>query len=182
MSEFCLKNTIELQFPAAKIPLLRLNISKIREIDARDINEFYAVSTFLDHRTSMLKLVPPQKIQDLISACYWHIKVQQEKFFKRASKLFDVYEKWKKESEKITSQYLNTKESLMQAYNKQKQIEKTLDKRYFTELRALDRVPQIDLITEVYKLLRKIELQVTTKRLENMINDFNTKAHRNTLS
>jgi hypothetical protein len=182
LSEFCLRQEIENKFPTAKVPFIRINISKNKETDFKDINELYAVSSFLDPRTSLLKLVSPEKIQDLISSCFWLIKTQQEKFHKRASRLFGVYDKWKKESDTITAQYLQNKDSLISAHNRQKQIEKTLDKRYFTELRALDRVPQIDMIDEVYKILKRIHVHVSMNRLENMINDFNAKIHRNTLS
>jgi hypothetical protein len=51
-----------------------------------------------------------------------------------------------------------------------------------SELRALDRVPQIDLVNEVHKMLNTIHESAISKRIENMVDEYNAKEHKNSLS
>ena len=175
-SELCIKQYINQIYPAAKIPTLRLPAPKKKFIDPHDINEFYYVSSLLDEKSQLIKSIESDKIQEAIQICYLHIRLQRKKFFKRANYLFENYDEWKKKTELIISEYLKQKDLTESLVKKRKMLKKELDPKYFTEMRALDRIPQVDLCNEVNKLLMDINSRIKDQKIDLMLREFVDKA------
>jgi len=175
-SELCIKQYMNQVYPAAKIPTLRLPAPKKKFIDPHDINEFYFVSSLLDEKSQLIKSIEPNMIQEAIQICHMHIRIQRSKFFKRANNLFENYDEWKKKTELIISEFLKQKDLTESLVKKRKLLKKELDPKFFTEMRALDRIPQVDLWKEVNKLLKDINVRIKDQKIDLMLREFVGKA------
>ncbi len=175
-SELCIKHYLSQAYPSAKVPALRLSIPKKKLLDPHDLNEFYYISSLLDEKSQLIKSIENDRIQDGIKTCYVHIKIQREKFFKRANNLLESYDEWKKRSELIVSEFLKHKDLNEILVKKRKLLKKEVDPKYFTELRALDRIPQVDLCNEVNKILKEISAKSKEQKIDLMLREFIDKA------
>jgi len=164
------------EYPAAKIPILKLSVPKRKCPDLHDINEFYYLSSLLDDKSPSIKAAQPEKIQEAIQICNIHIRIQRNKFFKRANGLFEDFEDWKKKTQLIISEYLKQRDTVEGLQKKRLLLKKELDKKYFTEMRALDRIPQVDLCNEVNKILAEINAKIKSQRVDLMLKEFVDKA------
>ena len=155
---------------------MRLSVPKKKFLDPNDINEFYYVSSLLDEKSPFIKSIDTDKIQEAIQICYVHIRLQRNKFFKKANNLFESYDEWKKKTEVIISEFLKQKDLSESLLKKRKLLKKELDPKYFTEMRALDRIPQVDLCNEVNKLMKDINSRIKDKKIDLMLREFLEKA------
>jgi len=176
LSELCLKYQLNHEFPAAKIPILKLSVPKRKCLDPHDINEFYYLSSLLDDKSPSIKAAQPEKILEASQICNIHIRIQRNKFFKRATSLFEDFDDWKKKTELIISEYLKQKDDVEGLQKKRLQLKKEMDKKYFSEMRALDRIPQVDLCNEVNKILAEINTRIKSQRIDLMLKEFIDKA------
>ena len=67
------------------------------------------------------------------------------------SAAFENDQNWKKQADSINSQFYQQKEALEEIEMKRRKVAATFDKKLLSELRALDRIPQIDLINEIFE-------------------------------
>ena len=147
-----------------------------------DINEIYIFNSFQDEKSSILKTFKVNDIQWCEKAIYIQIKIQQEKFFKKMKKFIDSYEQWRKKSDLVTGEYYNNKEALVTATNKRIMLAKTIPKNVLSDMKALDRIPQIDLCNEINKRLDNLNTNFMQSNLEGKIDEYNLKEHKNNLS
>jgi len=148
----------------------------------QDINEIYIYTSSTDEKSAIIKSLKAEKIWEGERAVFIQIKLQQEKFFKKMKKFLWCYEYWKKKSDIVTGEFYNNKEILLTLSNKKLALSKNTPKNVFGEMRALDRVPQIDLCNEVHKRLDIISTEVLQRNFDGKIDEYNLKEQKNNLS
>ena len=172
LSELCLRSYVIQVFPTAKIPAIRLAVPKKRSLDPHDVNEFFHISSLVDEKSQLIQSIAPEKIQEAIKVCSLHIKIQRKKFFKKTNGIFENYEDWKKKTDFIISEYVKQKDLLEALQRKRNTLKKEVDKKYFSEMRALDRIPQVDLCNEVNRLLQETNTRIKQQKIDLMLKDF----------
>ena len=175
-SELCLKHHMSNLYPAAKIPVIKLSLPRRRFTDPNDINEFYSISSLLDEKAQIIDSISPERIRDAIQVCNLHIRMYRKKFFKRANSFFEDHDEWKKKADFILSEYVRQRDSLEGLQARRNALKKDSDKKYFTEMRALDRIPQVDLCNEVNKMIQNVNATIKQQRIDLMLREFIDKA------
>ena len=163
-------------YPAAKIPVIKLSFPRRRFADPNDINEYYSISSLLDEKAQIIDSISPERIRDAIQVCNLHIRMYRKKFFKRANSFFEDYDEWKKKADFILSEYIRQRDSLEGLQARRNALKKDSDKKYFTEMRALDRIPQVDLCNEVNKMIQNVNATIKQQRIDLMLREFIDKA------
>lgn len=167
------------------IPFFKLSTPKPhldRFVDMFDINEFYHVASFQDEKSPSLANLDADLVKNAKKSCAALIRIEEEKFLKKARKIVTLLNRWRKGADLITGDYYMLKDQTTDLNNRRAAVIKDIPKKLLSEMRALDRVPQTDMCIEVNRRLEELSVQLKGEKYEIMLDEFNSRDYSKTLS